>query len=190
MLTMTNRRKVRGALVALTLALASTSAQASRNETFRVQGSTCQQDDFQTAGKPFYVYFGVANSSTTATLSLTCPLAATLFDGGNFQGKTFLGASGSTCGNDPAARPWVDVYARNSQAITCTLFHMNSSGQPVSTFSVSGTGPTGPVQRLFFNVMGERIRTQDTLTVTCGVPPAAADLSYVAGFGVPVCELF
>jgi hypothetical protein len=172
---------------ALAVALMSAPALASRMETAFIHASICQMQDTGGMSHALYTTAGVANDQKISNLRLVCPLPFGSFTATNIPG---LGQSGSQCNGDAAARPWVDVYDRNStKDVSCTLFISNDGGGS-SGFTVTSSGSAGPVQRLFFNVVNLNLPVNARLSVICDVPVTDTDFSYVADFGIPICEFF
>jgi hypothetical protein len=179
------QRRLGRPMVVAAILFAATSAQASRNETAAVHGTICQQDS--NSGHPFYVLGGVSNDQASA-LQVGCPIPISTMSSSN---AVSIGASGQGCSADAASNPWVDVFDRHrTQDVSCTLLLLDETGSVLSSFNVQTSGFASGVTRLFFNTGKLTVLPGHHLVGQCIIPGPDADLSYVADFGVPMCESF
>jgi hypothetical protein len=168
------------------LCLTGTALAASPNEQrmTTVHASVCKTDS------PDLVVLkaGVGNDSTSTAMVLACPMAVSM----RSSSSVLAGDGNVSCSLfDPNRRPWVNVYDRNTTAdVSCTLFRMSAGNVVQASFTVTSTGFSSGIQTLVWNLpLGETITGQQ-LFVSCTVPPkqAATGTSFIAGFGLQICE--
>jgi hypothetical protein len=127
-------------------------------------GSFCNTTD--PAAQVVYNQWGVANISSSSSLTVNCGGVVAFTGAGGIQGV------------------WVSVYDRNgSQNVVCTLRTVAIDGTPTATRSASSSFSSPYV--LFLDISPPAVQILTTFNIQCTIPPSTASgISHVTTYRV------
>lgn len=149
------RRVIAASVLMLTVA-------AGRGAAFAGESAgTCRPDDANNSVNLSFDQFGAKNNGATGTIGITCPVPTV--------------PSGTTVSNLK-----VQVYARSSAPVSCTVYALNSDGTIISNENHQATGaPGSAAQTLTF-----AIPAGDHRYMHCTIPPSnSGAFSHVTSYG-------